>query len=108
MVSTLAVKLDGGTADVSNAAVADFRASMRGTLFCAADDGYDSARRVWNANIDRHPALIARCAGVSDVQQAILFAHEHDLSLAVRGGGHSAPGYGTNDGGLVVDLSTRN
>jgi len=105
-VGTLAVKLNGGTADISDAAVAELRASMRGTLFCASDDGYDSARRVWNANIDRHPALIARCAGVSDVQQAILFAHEHDLCLAVRGGGHSAPGYGTNDGGLVVDLST--
>jgi len=60
---------------------------------------------VWNANIDRYPALIARCAGVADVQRAVVFAHDHNLSLAVRGGGHSAPGYGIVDGGLVVDLS---
>ena len=60
---------------------------------------------MWNGNIDRRPALIARCAGVSDVQQAVGFARSHELRLSLRGGGHSAPGYGTNDGGLVIDLS---
>ena len=64
-----------------------------------------SARRVWNGNIDRRPALIARCTGVADVQRAVEFARLHGLRVSVRGGGHSAPGYGTNDGGLVIDMS---
>ena len=61
-------------------------------------------RRVWNGNIDRRPALIARCRGVVDVQRSLAFAVEHGLVVSVRGGGHSAPGYGTNDGGMVIDL----
>ena len=81
------------------------RAVFGGELLRAADDGYDAARRVWNGNIDRRPAIIARCGGVADVQRALAFAVERDLLVAVRGGGHSAPGYGTNDGGLVIDLS---
>jgi FAD/FMN-containing dehydrogenase len=60
---------------------------------------------VWNGNIDRRPALIARCMGVADVQRAVDFARTHGVRVSVRGGGHSAPGYGTNDGGLVIDLS---
>jgi FAD/FMN-containing dehydrogenase len=71
----------------------------------AADPHYDDARRVWNGNIDRRPALVVRCAGVADVQQAVGFASAHTLLASVRGGGHSAPGHGTNDGGLVIDLS---
>ncbi len=63
--------------------------------------GYENARHVWNGNIDRRPGLIAQCAGVADVQQAVAFARSHSLRLSIRGGGHSAPGYGTNDGGLV-------
>src|SRR5206468_846644 len=66
---------------------------------------YETARRVWNGNVDRRPALIARSTGVADVQQAVNFARIHRLALSVRGGGHSAPGYGTNDGGVVLDLS---
>jgi len=67
--------------------------------------GYENARHVWNGNVDRRPALIARCSGVADVRQAVIFARTHGLRLSVRDGGHSAPGYGTNDGGLVIDLS---
>ena len=81
------------------------RQSFQGELIQSGHDGYDAARRVWNGNIDRRPALIARCTGASDVQRAVEFARLHDLRVSVRGGGHSAPGYGTNDGGLVIDMS---
>lgn len=104
-MNTRAVMLDGRSIELSATQVGGLRAALRGPLFCATDTGYDSARRVWNGNIDRRPALIARCAGVSDVQRAVVFAHTHALTLSVRGGGHGAPGFGTNDGGLVIDLS---
>ena len=85
--------------------VAALRAALRGELIASDHAAYDHARRVWNGNIDRRPALIARCTGVADVQAAVNFARTHGLVLSVRDGGHSAPGYGTNDGGLVIDLS---
>lgn len=90
---------------VSPKAVGGLREVFRGELVGAADPGYDAARRVWNGNIDRRPALVARCHGVADVRQAVSFARAEGLLVSVRGGGHSAPGYGTNDGGLVIDLS---
>ena len=80
-------------------------ADFRGELIRRDDDGYDVARAVFNGMIDRHPALIARCTGVSDVIAAVNFARENDLVVAVRGGGHSVPGYGVCEGGLVIDLS---
>jgi len=85
--------------------LATLRGAFRGQLVTADDPVYESARSVWNGNVDRRPALVARCTGVADVQQAVRFGREHDLLVSVRGGGHSAPGYGTNDGGLVIDLS---
>jgi FAD/FMN-containing dehydrogenase len=81
------------------------RQAFRGELMQSGHPGYESARRVWNGNIDRRPALIARCTGVADVQRAVEFAQRHGVRVSVRGGGHSAPGYGTNDGGLVIDMS---
>jgi FAD/FMN-containing dehydrogenase len=82
-----------------------FGAGLRGELLRPGDEGYDPARRVWNAMIDRRPALIVRCAGVADVRRAVDFAHEHRLLVAVRGGGHNVAGSAVCDGGLVVDLS---
>ncbi|MGZ4741397.1 MAG: FAD-binding oxidoreductase, partial [Ilumatobacteraceae bacterium] len=81
------------------------RSGVTGQVIVPSDAGYDSARRVWNGNVDRWPAVVVRCSGVADVQIAVGFACEHDLLVSVRGGGHSAPGYGTNDGGIVIDLS---
>ncbi len=85
--------------------VDDFRASLRGRLLTAGEEGYDQARRIWNGSFDRKPALIARCAGAADVIQAVNFARAHDLLVAVRGGGHSLSGQSVCDGGLMIDLS---
>jgi FAD binding domain-containing protein/berberine-like enzyme len=75
-----------------------------GTLIGPDDDGYDEARRVYNGMIDRYPALIARCESVADVSAAVVHARRYGMEIAVRGGSHSAPGFGTSDGGLVIDL----
>ncbi len=78
---------------------------IRGGLIRPEDAGYEEARRVHNGMIDRRPALIARCADAADVIAAVNFAREERMLLAVRGGGHNGPGFGTCDGGLVIDLS---
>jgi FAD/FMN-containing dehydrogenase len=78
---------------------------FQGRLTAAADPGYDEARKVYNAMIDRHPALIASCTDSSDVAKVVSFAGHHDLLLAVRGGAHNGAGLGTCDDGMVLDLS---
>ncbi|HEX6023819.1 MAG TPA: FAD-binding oxidoreductase [Solirubrobacter sp.] len=78
---------------------------LRGELVLPTDPGYDSARTIWNGAIDRRPACIARCAGVADVVAAVRFAREHDLEIAVRGGGHNVAGTAVCDDGIVIDLS---
>ena len=80
------------------------REVMRGQLLVPGETGYDEARQVWNGTVDRRPALIACCADVADVQQALGFAVEHDLPVAVRGGGHSVAGFSTCDNGVLIDL----
>ena len=78
--------------------------SLRGPLIKPADDGYDEARSVYNAMHNRKPALIVQAVDVADVIAAVDFAREQGLALALRGGGHSVPGFGTCDDGLVLDL----
>jgi FAD/FMN-containing dehydrogenase len=85
-------------------ALAALRSGLAGEVFAPGDPGYDDARSVFNARIDRRPAVIARCAGQADVVRAVRFARELDLKIAVRGGGHSVAGMAVNDNGVVVDL----
>jgi hypothetical protein len=85
--------------------VRDLDAAFAGELVLPGDQGYDAARAVWNGMIDRRPALVARPAGADDVATVIRFGRDHDLVLAVKGGGHSIPGFSTCDDGVVVDLS---
>ena len=104
MTAIAAVTADGSRCTLGEADVASFRSALRGEVISSEHGGYEAARRVWNGNIDCRPALIARCTGVADVQQALAFARAHHLRVSVRGGGHGAPGYGTNDDGLVMNL----
>jgi FAD/FMN-containing dehydrogenase len=89
----------------SDTAIRSLEGRLRGQVVRPGDVDYDRARRVWNAAVDRHPAVIVRPRDGADVAEAVAFARAGDLPLAVRGGGHSPAGYGTVDDGLVVDLS---
>jgi FAD/FMN-containing dehydrogenase len=81
------------------------RSRLRGPLLLAGDTGYDEARTVWNALIDRRPALIARCSGAADVAASVVFAREHGLLVSIKSGGHGVAGKAVCDGGLMIDLS---
>ena len=96
-------------APVDDAAeVEQFEETIRGDLIGPDDHGYDDAREIYNAMIDRQPRLIARCANVADVIEAVNFAREHDLDTAIRSGGHNGAGLALVDDGLVIDLSEMN
>jgi len=90
---------------LDTAAVESFASNLRGQLLCSGDDGYDEARTIWNAMIDKHPALIARCTDDSDVVQSVNFARDNDLLVSIRGSGHNVSGNAICDGGLMIDLS---
>jgi FAD/FMN-containing dehydrogenase len=96
------------TEAVSDAARRELGAEFEGELVGSRDAGYDEARALFNAMIDKRPAVIARCAGASDVARVITFAWAHDLPLAVRGGGHNGGDLGSVDDGVVADLSPLN
>ena len=90
---------------IKEAALKDLRASLRGAVLTSTDAGYDEVRRIHNGMFVRRPAVIARCLGTADVVDAIRFAREQGLELAVRGGGHSVAGKSVCEGGLMLDLS---
>jgi FAD/FMN-containing dehydrogenase len=90
---------------LGDGSIAELAETLRGELVRPGDPTYDETRAIWNGAHDRRPALIVRCAGVADVIRAVEFARSEDLLVAVRGGGHSIPGFSTCDGGIVIDLS---
>src|SRR5262245_14358404 len=90
---------------ITETAIQAYKNRVRGEVLCPTDDGYELARKVFNAMIDKRPALIARCAGAADVIECVRFARAHDLVVSVRGGGHSVAGKAVCDGGLMIDLS---
>jgi len=93
------------TSTMATHAYEDLAAAVRGSVILPGDPEYDQARAVYNAMVDKRPAAIARCRDVADVITCVRFAREHDVEIAVRGGGHSAPGLGVWDDALVIDLS---
>ncbi|HUI59689.1 MAG TPA: FAD-binding oxidoreductase, partial [Steroidobacteraceae bacterium] len=100
-----AIGLTGKPLTLTAADIKELRAALRGPLLLAADEGYDTARRIWDPSIDHHPALIARCSNAQDVIHAVNFARTHQLRTAVRAGGHSVSGQSTPEGGLMIDVS---
>jgi FAD/FMN-containing dehydrogenase len=90
---------------MATTAVGQLREQVRGEIITAEEPAYEEARRVYNAMIDRRPRVIVRCAGAEDVVAAVNLARESELDLAVRGGSHSVPGFGTADEAVVIDLS---
>lgn len=96
---------EGHASALDTNAIDTLRHQVRGSVLTPADSGYGEARQVWNAMIDRYPALIYQCAGVADVIDAVNFARTHNLLVSVRGGAHSFAGMAVCDGGMVIDLS---
>ena len=96
---------DGASWAPTPDALESLRSQLRGTLCLPGEPGYEQARTIWNAMIDRHPAAIIRAAGAADVMRAVNVAREHQLVLAVRGGGHNVAGNAVCDGGLMLDLT---
>jgi FAD/FMN-containing dehydrogenase len=87
------------------AEVTALQSHLRGRTCLQGDPGYDEARAIWNAMIDRHPGIVVRCSGAADVVEAVHFANEHELEISVRGGGHNIAGNAVVEGGLMIDLS---
>jgi FAD/FMN-containing dehydrogenase len=101
-----AISLNGAEIELEQAAVQELSDSLRGNLLLPGSEGYDVARRVLNQSIDKYPALIVRPSGVADIQNAVTFARERELLLAVKCGGHSYSGKSTCDAGMQIDLSS--
>jgi FAD/FMN-containing dehydrogenase len=103
-METLA-RYTGGTTDVSAGQISALGSSLEGELLLPAEPGYEQARTVWNAAIDKRPALIARCANAADVVKAVRFSRQHEILISVRCGGHNIAGKAVVDNGLMIDLT---
>jgi FAD/FMN-containing dehydrogenase len=97
--------VDGGSAELSSEVLDGLRSGLRGELCLPGAAGYEEARSIWNAMIDRRPAAVVRAAGASDVLQTVRLAARQGLLLSVRGGGHNIAGNAVCEGGLMLDLS---
>jgi FAD/FMN-containing dehydrogenase len=93
---------------IEETAIEELRGAFGGSLLQRDDEGYDTARAIFNGMIDRRPAVIARCSGVADVISAVRFARDNDLVIAVKGGGHGVPGYAVCEDGVMIDLTQMN
>ena len=97
--------LVGRDIDLKQDRVDDLKMRLRGPVLIPGDVGYDESRTVWNAMIDKTPAMVARCLGVADVITCVQFAREHELLLCIKGGGHNIAGLATADGAMMLDMS---
>ncbi|MGB8621945.1 MAG: FAD-binding oxidoreductase [Paracoccaceae bacterium] len=97
--------LDGGKTTISDDTLAALKAGLRGLAVMSGEDGYDEARTIWNGMIDRHPGLVVRALGTSDIQAAVNFARDNGVLMAVRAGGHQIAGHAVADDALLLDLS---
>jgi FAD binding domain-containing protein/berberine-like enzyme len=97
--------ISGDIRAISGTTLEAFATQLRGKLLTGDDDGYDTARKVWNGLVDKRPALIARCTGAADVITCVRFARDQDLLLSIHGGGHSIAGRAVCDNGIMIDLS---
>ena len=96
---------DGGNTTIEGEKIDALAASLRGDVLTADSPGYDEARTIWNAMVDKRPGLIVQCAGAADVKRAVNFSRENDLLVAVQGVGHNIAGNAMCDGGIVISLS---
>jgi FAD/FMN-containing dehydrogenase len=85
--------------------ITELKAGLQGEVCLRGDPGYETARTIWNAMIDRYPDVVVRCAGADDVAKAVRFANDHNLGISIRGGGHNIGGSAVGQGGLMIDLS---
>src|SRR6201984_2874648 len=97
--------LQGGAIALRTDTLDALRHSLRGGVCLPQEAGYDEARTIWNAMIDRRPGAVVRCKGASDIVRAVTFAREHGILLAVRAGGHNIAGNAVCEGGLLLDRS---
>jgi FAD/FMN-containing dehydrogenase len=97
--------MEGREIDLKQETLDGLKMRLRGPVFAPGDVGYDESRTVWNAMIDRRPAVVARCLGAADVIACVQFAREHELLLCIKGGGHNIAGLATADGALMLDMA---
>ncbi len=97
--------MEGREIDLQQATIDNLRMRLKGPIFVPGEVGYDESRTVWNAMIDRNPAVVVRCLGVADVITCVQFAREHNLLICIKGGGHNIAGLATADGAMMLDMS---